>query len=144
MEIDRRVFLEGAIAAGMTAAVSGMLLNSEASAKDASGKERKETAMRPLKFFMDTHDRANKTFPEKITPIEFEGFYAKYEKACYEEGVVPLRLHVGYGDGRAFCLTMAPDAESVKRAHDRVGLPYDTITEIATATPGDTFFRRPA
>lgn len=144
MEIDRRDFIKGTIAAGMTAAVSGMLLISEASANEASAKKGKETAMKPLKFFMDTHDRANKTFPAKITPIEFEGFYAKYERACYEEGVVPLRLHVGYDAGRAFCLTMAPDAESVKRAHDRVGLPYDTITEIATASPADTFFRRPA
>ena len=144
VEIDRRKFIKGTIAAGVTAAVSGTLLNSEVSAKDHSGKRREETDMKPLKFFMDTHDRANKTFPAKITPIEFEGFYAKYEKACYEEGVVPVRLHVGYDDGRAFCLTMAPDGESVKRAHDRVGLPYDTITEIATATPGDTFFRRPA
>ena len=59
------------------------------------------------------------------------------------KSVIPVRLHVGYNEGRAFCLTMAPDAESVKRAHDRVGLPYDTITEIATATPADTFFRRP-
>lgn len=144
MEIDRRDFLKGAIAAGVTAAVSGTVLASEAFAKNAANKTGKETAMKPLKLFMDTHDRANKTFPAKITPIEFEGFYAKYEKACYEEGVIPLRLHVGYNDGRAFCLTMAPDAASVKRAHDRVGLPYDTITEVATATPGDTFFRRPA
>lgn len=142
MEMDRRKFIERTLLAGMTAAVSGTLLNSEASAKNTSGKKRKENTMQSLKFFMDTHDRANKTFPAKITPIEFEGFYAKYEKACYEEGVIPVRLHVGYKDGRAFCLNMAPDAESVKRAHDRVGLPYDTITEIATATPADTFFRR--
>jgi hypothetical protein len=142
--IDRRDFLKGAIAAGVIATVSDRLLNVEASANDDSSKRRKENAMKPMKFFMDTHDRANKTFPAKITPIEFEGFYAKYEKACFEEGVVPVRLHVGYDDGRAFCLTMAPDAESVKRAHDRVGLPYDAITQIATATPSDTFFRRPA
>lgn len=144
MEMDRRKFIKNTLVAGMTAAVSGTLLNSEASAKSISGKKRKENIMKSLKFFMDTHDRANKTFPAKITPVEFEGFYAKYEKACYEEGVIPVRLHVGYNDGRAFCLTMAPDTESVKRAHDRVGLPYDTITEIATATPADTFFRRSA
>ena len=144
MEIDRREFLKATVAAGVAAAVNGTLLTSQASAKTASNKVRKEIFMKPLKFFMDTHDRASKTFPAKITPIEFEGFYAKYERACYEEGVVPLRLHAGYNDGRAFCLTMAPDAESVKRAHDRVGLPYDAITQVATATPGDTFFRRSA
>jgi hypothetical protein len=27
------------------------------------------------------------------------------------------------------------------RAHERVGLPFDSITEITTATPGDTFLR---
>jgi hypothetical protein len=77
LEIDRRDFLKGAIAAGVTASVSGTLLSAEAFAKDPSGKTRKETAMKSLKFFMDTHDRVNKTFPAKITPIEFEGFYAK-------------------------------------------------------------------
>jgi len=42
--------------------------------------------------------------------------------------------------GRAFCFTMAPDAEAVRRAHERVGLPFDEIIEVMTATPGDTFF----
>jgi hypothetical protein len=46
--------------------------------------------------------------------------------------VVPLRVHVGYDEGRAFCFTMAPDADAVRRAHERVGLPFDSITEVAT------------
>ena len=100
--------------------------------------------MKPLKFFIDTHDRNNKTFPAGLTPEQFEGFYAQYEQACYAEGVIPLRVHVGYQDGRAFCFNMAPDADAVRRAHERVGLPFDGITEVATATPGDSFFRRPA
>lgn len=100
--------------------------------------------MQAMRFFLDTHDRALKTFPEQLTPADFEGFFEQYEKACYEEGVVPLRVHVGYETGRAFCLNMAPNAEAVKRAHDKVGLPYDSITEVTTATPGDTFFRRQA
>lgn len=99
--------------------------------------------MKPMKFFLDTHDRTRNTFPDKLTPAEFEAFFAKYEQACYDEGVVPLRTHVGYDEGRAFCFNMAPDADAVKRAHERVGLPFDSITEVATATPGDTFFRRP-
>jgi hypothetical protein len=98
--------------------------------------------MKPLKFFVDTHDRNNKTFPDGLTPEQFEGFYAQYEQACYAEGVVPLRVHVGYQDGRAFCFSMAPDADAVRRAHERVGLPFDEITEVATATPADSFFRR--
>jgi len=98
--------------------------------------------MQAMRFFVDTHDRTKQTFPEKLTPEDFEGFFAKYEEACYAEGVVPLRTHVGYEDGRAFCFNMAPNAEAVRRAHERVGLPFDSITEVTTATPGDMFFKR--
>ena len=98
--------------------------------------------MKNLRLFLDTHDRANRTFPEKLSPDKFEGFFAKYVEACDAEGVIPLNTHVGYNEGRAFCLNMAPDAESVKRAHDRVGLPYGSITEVMTATPYDTFLKR--
>lgn len=100
--------------------------------------------MQPMKFYIDTHDQASGSFPEGLTPAQFEQFYAQYEAACYAEEVVLLRVHVGYAEGRAFCFTMAPDAEAVRRAHERVGLPFDSITEVATATPGDTFFRRSA
>lgn len=98
--------------------------------------------MQAMRFFVDTHDRAHQTFPARIGPAEFEGFFAGYEKACAAEGVVPLRVHVGFEDGRAFCFNMAPDAQAVERAHARVGLPYDSITEVTTATPGDMFFQR--
>jgi hypothetical protein len=98
--------------------------------------------MQAMRFYIDTHDRNSGSFPEKISTEEFEAFYAGYEAACYAEGVVPLRIHVGYDDGRAFCFNMAPDADAVKRVHERVGLPYDAITEVTTATPGDMFFKR--
>ncbi len=97
--------------------------------------------MTPMRFFIDTHDRAQGTFPEQIDVDAFEGFYAQYLDACQAEGVVSLRIHLSYDEGRAFCFTMAPDAEAVRRAHERVGLPFDGITEVTTATPGDTFFR---
>jgi len=98
--------------------------------------------MEAMRFFIDTHDSTRNTFPAGLTPEDFEGFYARYEAACYAEGVVPLRVHVGYEAGRAFCFNMAPDADAIRRAHERVGLPFDSITEVSTATPGDTFFRR--
>jgi hypothetical protein len=41
----------------------------------------------------------------------------------------------------AFCFNMAPDADAIRRAHERAELPYETITEVATATPGDLFFQ---
>jgi hypothetical protein len=100
--------------------------------------------MQAMRYFLDTHDRARGSFPAQLSPEEFEVFFAQYEAACQAEGVIPLRTHVGFAEGRAFCLNLAPDAESVRRAHQRVGLPYDDISEITTATPGDTFFRRRA
>ncbi|WP_428739066.1 DUF4242 domain-containing protein [Sulfurimonas sp.] len=93
--------------------------------------------MENMKFFIDTHDKENKTFPAEITPKQLEGFYKKYEEACIEEGVISLRIHVGFEDGKAFCFNMAPSVEAVKRVHDKVGLPYDSITEVSTITPGD-------
>jgi len=97
--------------------------------------------MQPMKFFIDTHDAAKETFPAGITPAQFETFFQDFEAACRAEDVVILPAHVAYGDGKAFCFIMAPDAENVRRAHERVGLPYDSISEVTTATPGDMFFR---
>jgi hypothetical protein len=97
--------------------------------------------MQPMKLFLDTHDQRTKTFPAGITREQFADFYPRYEKACREEGVISLRIHVGFDDGRAFCLNMAPSAEHVRRAHERAGLAIDTITEVVTTTPGDLFFR---
>jgi hypothetical protein len=98
--------------------------------------------MKPMKFFVDTHSQESETFPAGLTKAQFEIFFTKYEQACQEEDVVPLRIHLSYDDGRAFCFTMAPDAEAVRRAHEKVGLPFSTITEVTTVTPGDTFFQR--
>jgi len=98
--------------------------------------------MTPMRFFMDTHHRDLGTFPEKMSAKEFEAFFARYEHDCYAENVVVLRAHVSLEAGRAFCLNMATDAEAVRRAHERAGLPFDSITEITTATPGDIFFNR--
>jgi hypothetical protein len=48
--------------------------------------------MTPMRFFVDTHDRSLGTFPEKMPAEEFEAFFAKYEQAYYEEGVVAAKL----------------------------------------------------
>ncbi len=95
-----------------------------------------------MRLFLDVHDKDHSTFPPELSPAQFEQFFALFEAACAVEGVVIVRTHVGYREGRAFCLTMAPDADAVRRAHDRVGLGFDSITEVETASPNDTFFRR--
>lgn len=100
--------------------------------------------MQRMKFFVDTHDAADETFPAGLTPEGFEEFFANYTDICADEDVVVLRVHVAYEDAKAFCFTMAPDAENVRRAHERAGLPFSAISVVETATPGDTFFRRQA
>ena len=97
--------------------------------------------MEKLRFFMDTHHREQGTFPENLSPEDFAAFYSGYEKACQEEGVIPVRAHIGFDDGRAYCFNMAPDADAVRRAHEKVNLPFDSITEVTTATPGDMFLQ---
>ena len=96
--------------------------------------------MKPMKYFVDTHDHRSGTFPNGIAKGEFAAFFAHYEKAAREQDVLVLRAHVGLGDGRAFCFCAAGDAEAVRRAHEQAGLAFDSITEVTTVTPGDLDF----
>ena len=96
--------------------------------------------MESMKFFVDTHDHTSQTFPAGIGKEEFAQFFAQYENAARSQDVAALRVHVGFDDGRAFCFNMAPSAEHVRRAHEQVGLPFEAITEVVTATPSDLFF----
>ncbi|MCP4598259.1 nickel-binding protein [Neptuniibacter sp.] len=96
--------------------------------------------MQKMKLYLDTHNVENNTFPEDISLDEFSGFYEQYKDACNEEGVVPLNIFTGVEAGRAFCLTLAESSDAVERAHNRVSLPFDSITEVKSVTPGDLFF----
>ena len=96
--------------------------------------------MQRMKLFIDTHDRRNGTFPPSIDKEAFSGVFEAYAKACAEEGVVIVNAMVGAAEGRMFCLNMAPDPEAIRRAHAKVGLAFDSITEVTTASPGDIYF----
>ncbi|MCB2075050.1 MAG: DUF4242 domain-containing protein [Novosphingobium sp.] len=92
-----------------------------------------------MKMFIDTHDKANGTFPEGLSRADLAGFYRSYLDACRAEGVTSLRIHAGLDDGRAFCVNLASDADAVRRVHERVGLPFDNITEVADVSAFDLF-----
>lgn len=96
--------------------------------------------MHQMRLFVDTHDQDDGTFPAGLTREQFIGFLARYEESCRQEGVTIVQINIGLDEGRAFCVTLAPDADSVRRAHERVGLPFRTITEVETVTPGTLFF----
>jgi len=100
---------------------------------------RPDVKLEKMKYFMDTHDKANGTFPASLSKQDLAGFAVAFEEACRAEGVVLLRVHANLGAGKAYCLTAAPDAEAVRRAHERVKLPFDGIVEVNTVTPGDAF-----
>jgi hypothetical protein len=68
--------------------------------------------MQAMKFFMDTHDQAQQTFPAELTTEQFQDFLANYEQACLAEDVVLLRVHVAMGEGRAFGFTIATGADT--------------------------------
>jgi len=98
--------------------------------------------MEKMRYFIDTHDKANETFPEGITKEQLAEFYKSYEQACKEEGVISIRIDVGLEKGRAFCMNMAPSEEAVFNVHQKVGLPYDSITEIESISQFDLLFNK--
>lgn len=91
-----------------------------------------------MKFFMDTHDKAKGSFPaQPLTQQQFVDQFDALEKAAQEFQVVGHAAHVNLAEGKAFCLMSGPDEESIRRAHEAVNLPYDSITEIRRVTGAD-------
>lgn len=95
-----------------------------------------------LKFYMDEHQREFDSFPmEQLTDEEFAGVYKAFEQACDAEGVVPLGSHVNCQHGRAYCLVAAPNEDAVRRAHEKVGMRFNKITEIRRLTSLDLLLK---
>jgi hypothetical protein len=90
-----------------------------------------------MHLYMDTHDKKDGTFPASITPAQLNAFYVGYAAAMQSEGVVVVRTYVNAAQGRAFCITMAPSVDAVRRAHVKAGLMYDSITEVYGVAPSD-------
>ncbi len=97
-----------------------------------------------MKMFIDIHDAANGTLPAGLTEGQFQAVYRQYAEACREEGVTSLRASVGLGQGRVFCVSLAPDEEAVRRAHERIGLTYDSITEVTDVSSFSMLLAQPA
>ncbi len=91
-----------------------------------------------MKFFMDTHDKAKGSFPaQPLTQQQFVDQFDALEKAAQGFQVVGHAAHVNLAEGKAFCLMSGPDEASIRRAHEAVNLPYDSITEIRRVTGAD-------
>ena len=92
----------------------------------------------PMKFFMDTHDRASGTFPaHELTEEEFHANFDALDAAAEPFGVFGHAAHVNLGDGKAFCLMSGPDEDAIRKAHAAIDFPYDSITEVRRVTGAD-------
>ncbi|MCG8404131.1 MAG: DUF4242 domain-containing protein [Phycisphaerales bacterium] len=84
-----------------------------------------------MKYFIDTHDKTKGSYPQQeLTEEEWLEAYKAFEEACENEGGLALGAHVNLKDGRAFCFTAGKDAEAIRRAHEAVDMPFDSITEV--------------
>ncbi len=98
-----------------------------------------------MKYFIDTHDRSKGSFPaEAVTEAEFFAMFDALEAACPQFGVGAHAAHVNLEDGKAFCFMSGADEEAVRKAHEAVNLPFDSITEVKRVTGADLRHPQPA
>jgi hypothetical protein len=90
-----------------------------------------------MKYFMDTHDIAKGSWPKELTENEFLEVYASFGAALEEVGGHDLGAHVNVKECKAFCFTWGPDAEAIRRAHQKLNFPFDSITEVRRVTGVD-------
>ena len=91
-----------------------------------------------MKYFIDTHDKAKGSFPPgELTEAEFFAQFDALEEAAPRFGVGAHAAHVNLKEGKAFCFMSGPDEEAVRRVHEAVHLPFDSITEVKRVTGAD-------
>lgn len=91
-----------------------------------------------MKYFIDTHDKAKGSFPAQV--LTEEQFFAQFdslEKAGEEFRVTGHAAHVNLEEGKAFCFMSGPDEEAIRKTHEAINLPYDSITEVRRVTGAD-------
>ena len=91
-----------------------------------------------MKYFIDTHDRNKSSFPPgQVSEAEFFAKFDELEEAAPKFGVGAHAAHVNLSEGKAFCFMSGPDQEAVRKAHEAVHLPFDSITEVKRVTGAD-------
>lgn len=91
-----------------------------------------------MKYFIDTHDLTKGSWPAQgVSEAQFLEIYSQFETACEEQGGTDLGAHVNVAEGKAYCFTKGPDAEAIRRAHEKLHFPFDSITEVRRVTGVD-------
>jgi|GEM_PF-1049180 len=88
--------------------------------------------------FIDTHDRTRGRFPvESLTQDQFLETYRGFEAALQAEGGFATGAHLNLEAGKAYCVTAAESEQAVFAAHEKIGLPYDSICQVRRVTGMD-------
>ena len=91
-----------------------------------------------MKYFIDTHDRTKGSFPkEELTEHQFFDNFDALDEAAHKLGAFGHATHVNLAGGKAFCFMSGPDEESIRKAHEAINFPYDSITEVRRVTGAD-------
>ena len=91
-----------------------------------------------MKYYIDTHDKTKGSFPPgELTEAEFFAQFDALEEAAPQFAVGAHAAHVNLKEGKAFCLMSGPSEEAVRKAHEAVQLPFDSITEVRRVTGAD-------
>ena len=91
-----------------------------------------------VKYYIDTHDKTKGSFPAgELTEAEFFAKFDLLENAAPQFGVGAHAAHVNLKEGKAFCLMSGPSEEAVRKAHEAVRFPFDSITEVRRVTGAD-------
>jgi hypothetical protein len=91
-----------------------------------------------MKYLIDIHDKTKGSFPvQKLSAAEFVAISGGFEKACEEVGGADLGAHVSLKEGSAFCFTKGPDQGAIRRAHEKLNFPFDSISEVRRVTGVD-------
>ena len=91
-----------------------------------------------MKYFIDTHDKTKGSFPTgELSEEEFFAQFDALEAAAPRFGVGAHAAHVSLKEGKAFCFMCGPDEESIRKTHEAVNLPYDSITEVKRVSGAD-------
>ena len=91
-----------------------------------------------MKYFMDRTTAPRGSWPNAdISETEFLRICDEFGKAVAEQGGHDLGAHVNVRAGRAFCFTYGADVDAIRRAHEKLNFPYDSITEVRRVTGVD-------
>ena len=73
----------------------------------------------------------------ELTEAQFLAQFDELEKVAPNFDAFAHAAHVNLKEGKAFCFMCGPDEESIRKAHEAIHFPYDSITEVKRVSGAD-------